>query len=79
MPIDDAIVEVRGGLPREVVEVIDAVAIAERADRMQIIRRVMAEWANAKVHEASLIMRVRNGNGSYPEGTPTCRNLGTRS
>lgn len=47
MAADDGIIEVRGGLPREVVEVIDAVAIAERSDRMVIIRRVMAEWANA--------------------------------
>lgn len=65
---DDPFVELRGEVLREHVDVLDAVAMATPgANRMTILRAVLAEWVERKRHEAMLIQRVSPVNGSAPE------------
>lgn len=66
--MSDHLVELRGEVHREVIDVIDAVVQATPgASRMSVVRDILGEWMVRKVHEASLIQRVRRGNGNAPE------------
>lgn len=66
--MSDHLVELRGEVPRELMDVIDAVVQATPgASRMSVVRQILAEWVERKVHEATLIQRVRRGNGSGAE------------
>lgn len=61
-------IELRGEVLREHVDVIDAVVQATPgASRMSVLREILEAWVDQKVHEASLIQRVRRGNGTEPE------------
>lgn len=51
-------VEVRGMVPRYVVDVVDAVAIHKGVDRIEVVRIVLKEWADEKLKEAALIART---------------------
>ena len=57
-------VELRGPCPKDIVDVIDAVAHAKRLDRTSMVNRILAEWAEAKLLEAQSIYRVTRGNPS---------------
>ena len=48
-------VELRGLVPRYVVDVVDAVAIYKSVDRIEVVRIVLKEWADEKLKEAALI------------------------
>lgn len=62
------LIEIRGDVPRELIDVLDAVAQATPgASRMSVLRDVLREWVDRKCHEASLIQRVRRGNGTSAE------------
>ena len=64
----DPFIELRGEVLREHVDVIDAVVQATPgASRMSLLREIVAAWVEHKCHEASLITRVRRGNGNEPE------------
>jgi hypothetical protein len=64
----DPFVELRGEVLREHVDVIDAVVQATPgASRMSVLREILGAWVDQKVHESTLIQRVRRGNGSEPE------------
>lgn len=67
MAADDGLVELRGEVPRDLIDVIDAVAAAERTNRMSVLRSVLREWADREVHRSTLVLRVRRRNGSRPE------------
>lgn len=54
--------ELRGPCPKEIVDVIDAVAHAKRIDRTQMVNRILGEWAKEKMYECSCITRVTRGN-----------------
>lgn len=56
MATDSHLIELRGEVMREDIDVIDAV-----------VRAILSDWADRKIHEASLIQRVRRGNGNAPE------------
>jgi len=63
-------VELRGPCPKDTVDVIDAVAHAKRLDRTSMVNRILAEWAEQKLHESQCIQRVTRGNpqqGNQPE------------
>lgn len=64
---DDGLIELRGEIPRDLIEVLDAVATAERTNRMAVLRTILREWADREVHRSTLILRVRKRNGSRPE------------
>jgi hypothetical protein len=55
-------VELRGMCPRRVVDVLDAVSNARRITRTELVNAVLSEWADARVHEANLVQRVRGFN-----------------
>lgn len=68
MAAAEHLVELRGEVPREFVDVLDAVAQATPgANRMSVLRDVLGDWVERKVHEAILIQRIRGGNGSESE------------
>ena len=62
-------VELRGPCPKEVVDIIDAVAHAKRLDRTSMVNRILAEWAEQKALEAQCIHRVTRGNPSIRKDT----------
>lgn len=64
MTIQQAKVELRGKIDRDVVDLIDALAIARRCDRIEILSEVLAEWKEKVTHEANVIHRVMTRNGS---------------
>jgi hypothetical protein len=66
-------VELRGMLPRDVVDVLDAVSAAKRMTRIELVARILASWAGAKHHEAMLVHRVTRGNppAADPAWKPT--------
>jgi hypothetical protein len=63
------LVELRGDVPREFVDTLDAVAGARGngANRMTILREILAEWHRRKLHEATLVARVNRGKGTRGE------------
>jgi hypothetical protein len=68
MSSSDPFCELRGDILREHMDVIDAVVQATPgANRMSVVRQILAEWVDRKCHEATLIQRVRRGNGSAVE------------
>lgn len=60
-------VELRGKCPRWVVDVLDAVAMARKEDRTEVVNRVLEKWAQGKIHESMLIQRVTRSNGSVAD------------
>ena len=65
----DNTVELRGMLPREVIDVIDAVSSAKRMTRIELVHRILADWAGRKHHEAMLVHRVTRGNPPPTDNT----------
>lgn len=64
----DHLIELRGEIPRDLIDVIDAVVAATPgANRMSVVREILSDWCERKIHEASLIQRVRRGNGNASE------------
>ena len=59
-------VELRGLVPRYVVDVVDAVAIYKGVDRIEVVRTALKQWAEEKIREAELIGRMVAGNDSKP-------------
>jgi hypothetical protein len=57
-------VELRGMCPRRVVDVLDAVSNARRITRTELVNAVLSEWADARIHESSLIHRIVGLNPS---------------
>lgn len=63
----DPLVELRGQMPRSIISVIDAVAIAKRKNRMDIVNRVMLIWAKEQLHVANVVGNTTRGNPPLPE------------
>lgn len=65
----DHLIELRGEIEREIVDVLDAIASAEQSNRMVVLRRWLRERADLEVTRATMILRVRRreGNGSHGE------------
>lgn len=63
MAIDkDDMTELRGDMPRAVVDLLDAVSTARRMSRMALVRKILHDWALKTYHEAQVIDRVTKGN-----------------
>lgn len=60
-------VELRGDIERDISDIVDAVAKARRISRMQCVAEILKQWADEKVHEATLVNRLRRGKGSEAE------------
>jgi len=61
-------VELRGDIEREIVDVLDAVAMSTGISRIDLAEQILKEWADKKIHEATLVVRVVGSKGS----TRTC-------
>lgn len=59
--------ELRVELPAEEVSVLDGYCQATGQARTEVIRRVLREWSERKLHEATLICRVAGCNPTAPE------------
>ena len=62
-------VELREEIPRDLVDVIDAVSAARGTSRRQMMIDVLHAWASERVHEATVIMRVTRGNPPLAESS----------
>jgi hypothetical protein len=54
--------ELRADCPREVIDVLDAISLAQRLTRNQLVLRILHDWARDRRHEASLVARLSRGN-----------------
>lgn len=68
-------VELRGDVPRYMIDMIDAVAKAKKTNRMAIVRGVLNHWIKEKLDEATIVKRVMRGYGNdsetFPEASAT--------
>jgi hypothetical protein len=55
--IKDPFVELRGQAPRTVVNVLDAVSLTQRVQRWELINKILADWADDRMREATAVMR----------------------
>jgi hypothetical protein len=60
-------VELRGEVPRDLIDVIDAVALARGVTRIDLVQQILSRWARERVHEANVIHRVTGGNPPLSE------------
>lgn len=59
--------ELRVQLPADEVSVLDGYCQGTGQDRTKVIRKILREWSEAKLHEATLILRVAGRNPASPE------------
>lgn len=64
-PNDSA--ELRTDCPKSVIDILDAVSLAQRLTRGQLVVRVLSEWADQRHREASLIAKLVRINPSDAE------------
>jgi hypothetical protein len=64
---DDTSVELRGPCPREIVDVLDAICMAKRITRTELVNRILKAWAVDRVHESMLVERLTRGNPPLKE------------
>ena len=57
-----ATTELRVELPTEDLSVLDGYCAGTHQDRTKVLRRILAEWSAAKLHEATLICRMSRVN-----------------
>jgi hypothetical protein len=56
-------VELRGQMPRLVVDVLDAVSGHRRISRWDLIAEILQEWADDKMCEVTAVCRVTGAEG----------------
>lgn len=54
--------EIRFWADIESVRVLDGYCSGARTDRTKAMNMILREWAEAKLHEATMILRVASGN-----------------
>lgn len=56
-------VELRGDVPRQTIDVLDAVSMARGYPScMALVNEILGKWADGVLHETSLVQRVLSGN-----------------
>ncbi len=63
----DLTTELRGPCPKDTVDVIDAVSMARRMSRTELVNEILTEWAKARLHEAELITRLSRSLSAHSE------------
>jgi len=53
----------KAGDMRDVADVLDAVSQAKRIPRMELVNSILQGWADEKLHEAILVVRVTRSEG----------------
>lgn len=64
--------EIRVEVPNEELAVLDGYCSATSESRTDVIRELLADWSNRKLHEATVILRVA---GRTPIGSESGRSL----
>lgn len=65
---DSVKVELRGMVSREVVDILDALVQANPgSSRFDYIEPILENWAEKKIHESRIVLRMAHGNGSKEE------------
>lgn len=59
--------ELRFEIPDDQLSVIDAVASASNTNRTAVVREILSDWTEKKLHEATLIVRVAGVNPMVSE------------
>lgn len=59
--------EVRFEIDRDALAVLDGYCQATGKSRVDVMRSLLAEWSDKKLHEATLICRVAGVNPAAPE------------
>ena len=59
--------ELRLDMPGDVVTVLDAISLAQRLNRNQLVLRILADWCDERVHEHSLLSKLSAGNPAMAE------------
>lgn len=67
MASDDDLVELRGMSHRAVIAFIDGFAIAKRQNRMQVVNRILLNWAREQAHIQSVMANTTRGNPPLPD------------
>lgn len=67
MAVNDDTAELRGDIPKNLMAMLDAVAIAKRISRMALVRKILHDWALKTYHEAMVVERVTKGNPPLAE------------
>jgi hypothetical protein len=60
-------VELRGDIPRELADVLDAVSIAEGRSRVQQVIVVISEWAERQRRIATVLHQITKRNPARPD------------
>jgi hypothetical protein len=63
--------EIRLEMPNESIAVLDGYCSATGKNRTDVIRSLLKEWSDKKLHEAILICRVTGSNPTAPEADRT--------
>ena len=61
MVSEDATTELRFKSPRAIVDVLDAVSLAQRKERTELVNEVLQAWADDRRREAEAVMRITSG------------------
>lgn len=60
--------ELRVEVPDAELSVLDGFCSATGSSRTEVIRQMLSDWSDRKLHEASVICRVAGVNPTRPEG-----------
>jgi hypothetical protein len=60
-------VELRGMVRKSTVDVIDAWSMSNHQTRTDLVNQILDEWADARLHEVSLVNSVAEGNPALTE------------
>lgn len=61
--------ELRAEVDKEIIDVIDGIVNARRGtNRTEIITEILKEWADQKIHESTIVLRVSGRYPAAPEG-----------
>lgn len=73
MSTRDDSTELRLDAPNSLVAVLDGISLAQRLTRNQLVLRVLSDWADDRVHEASVLARVAGINPPRAEDAGRAR------
>lgn len=62
MRASGATVELRGDIPRDIADTLDAVSLAGCRSRMSLVTEILHDWASHKRREAMLVLNLSHDN-----------------
>ena len=65
--VPDNLIELRGMTPRSTIDVLDAVSIARKVTRIELVNEILGSWATEQMHIAQRICSVVGHNPQHSE------------